>query len=179
MHGSPPWKTEETIVGLPRLLRSDSPDLVAVTFPPLSPFHLLTFPPSDLILQIWWLSPFHLCHLSTFRVVVLGLPHQITRRETSGRRPSSTTIIAARTDPKSDAPGLKVPRHFTSISCLGRVPSVSWDGIAQETAAIFDGGSQKARRRRARIDVKSAISRDGFRPYYVLITATGGFLRFV
>src|SRR5271166_4188987 len=38
MHGSAPWKTEETIVGLPRLLvlslfsRSDSPDLVAVTF---------------------------------------------------------------------------------------------------------------------------------------------------
>src|SRR5208337_426310 len=34
MHGSAPWKTEETIVGWPRLLRSDSPDLVAVTFPP-------------------------------------------------------------------------------------------------------------------------------------------------
>src|SRR5208337_1597608 len=40
MHGSAPWKTEETIVGLPRLLvlsvfsRSDSPDLVAVTFHP-------------------------------------------------------------------------------------------------------------------------------------------------
>ena len=40
MHGSAPWKTEETIVGLPRLLvlsvfsRSDSPDLVAVSFPP-------------------------------------------------------------------------------------------------------------------------------------------------
>ena len=38
MHGSAPWKTEETIVGLSRLLvlsavsRSDSPDLVAVTF---------------------------------------------------------------------------------------------------------------------------------------------------
>src|SRR5208337_4684598 len=38
MHGSAPWMTEETIVGLPRLLvlsvfsRSDSPDLVAVTF---------------------------------------------------------------------------------------------------------------------------------------------------
>src|SRR5208337_1151965 len=38
MHGSAPWKTEETIVGLPRLLvlsvfsRSDSPDLVAVSF---------------------------------------------------------------------------------------------------------------------------------------------------
>src|SRR5271157_47465 len=38
MHGSAPWKTDETIVGLPRLLvlsvlsRSDSPDLVAVTF---------------------------------------------------------------------------------------------------------------------------------------------------
>ncbi len=38
MHGSAPWKTEETIVGLPRLLvlsvfsRSDSPDLVADTF---------------------------------------------------------------------------------------------------------------------------------------------------
>src|SRR5208337_3359637 len=38
MHGSAPCKTEETIVGLPRLLvlsvfsRSDSPDLVAVTF---------------------------------------------------------------------------------------------------------------------------------------------------
>src|SRR5271157_3839169 len=38
MHGSAPWKTEETIVGLTRLLvlsvfsRSDSPDLVAVTF---------------------------------------------------------------------------------------------------------------------------------------------------
>src|SRR5208337_1430468 len=38
MHGSAPWKTEETIVVLPRLLvlsvfsRSDSPDLVAVIF---------------------------------------------------------------------------------------------------------------------------------------------------
>src|SRR5208337_51991 len=31
MHGSAPWKTEETIVGWPRLLRSDSPDLVAAT----------------------------------------------------------------------------------------------------------------------------------------------------
>ena len=36
-HGWAPWKTEETIIGLPRLLilsvlsRSDSPDLVAVT----------------------------------------------------------------------------------------------------------------------------------------------------
>src|SRR5271157_3165147 len=44
MHGSAPWKTEETIVGLPRLLvlsvfsRTDSPDLVAVTF------HLLLVP---------------------------------------------------------------------------------------------------------------------------------------
>src|SRR5208337_71211 len=42
MHGSAPWKTEETIVGLPRLLvlslfsRSDSPDLVAVTFTSVS-----------------------------------------------------------------------------------------------------------------------------------------------
>ncbi len=38
MHGSAPWKTEETIVGLPCLLvlsvfsRSDFPNLVAVTF---------------------------------------------------------------------------------------------------------------------------------------------------
>src|SRR5271157_361706 len=38
MHGSAPWKTEATIVGLPRLLvlsvfsGSNSPDLVAVTF---------------------------------------------------------------------------------------------------------------------------------------------------
>jgi len=38
MHGSAPWKTEKTIVGLSSLLvlsafsRSDSPDLVAVTF---------------------------------------------------------------------------------------------------------------------------------------------------
>jgi len=89
------------------------------------------------------------------RVVVLGLPHRITRRETSGSRPSSTNIIAARTDPKLEVRGLKVPRHFTSISRLGRVPSVSWDGIAQETVTIFDGGPQKARRRRARLDVKS------------------------
>src|SRR5208337_4279384 len=50
MHGSPPWKTEETIVGWPRLLRSDSPDLVAVTFhlsgchlSPLRMFHLYNF----------------------------------------------------------------------------------------------------------------------------------------
>ena len=43
------------------------------------------------------------------RVVVLGLPHQITRRETSGRRRSSTTIIAARTDPKLEVRGLKPP----------------------------------------------------------------------
>src|SRR5271166_4855036 len=35
MHGSAPWKTEETIVSLPRLLVPlCSPDLVAVTFPP-------------------------------------------------------------------------------------------------------------------------------------------------
>src|SRR5271157_4878499 len=45
MHGSAPWKTEETIVGLPRLLvlsvlsRSDSPDLVAVFHPPHPPTH--------------------------------------------------------------------------------------------------------------------------------------------
>jgi len=38
---------------------------------------------------------------------------------------------------KLDSPYLEVPRHFTSISCLGRVPSVSWDDIVQETAAIF------------------------------------------
>jgi len=38
MNDSAPWKTEETIVGLPRLL-------VLSVFP-------------DLILQIWWLSPF-------------------------------------------------------------------------------------------------------------------------
>ena len=38
MHGSAPWKTEETIVGLPRLLVLSGS--------------------SDLILQIWWLSPF-------------------------------------------------------------------------------------------------------------------------
>jgi len=50
MHGSAPWKTEETIVGSPRLLVLPvfcsslcSPDFVAVTF------HLP---------QIWWLSPF-------------------------------------------------------------------------------------------------------------------------
>ena len=51
MHDSAPWKTEETIVGLPRLLvlsvfsRSDSPDLVAVTFHLLVAvtFHLPTF----------------------------------------------------------------------------------------------------------------------------------------
>ncbi len=42
MHCSAPWKTEETSVGLPRLLElfaftsSDSPDWVAVTFHPLS-----------------------------------------------------------------------------------------------------------------------------------------------
>src|SRR5271165_4984969 len=45
MHGSAPWKTEEAIVSLPRLLvlsafsRSDSPDLVHLS-------------------QIWWLLPF-------------------------------------------------------------------------------------------------------------------------
>ena len=39
---------------------------------------------------------------------------------------------------------IAVPRHFTSISRLGRVPSVSWDDIVQETAAIFDGGPQSA-----------------------------------
>jgi len=45
MHGSAPWKTEETIVGWPRLLvlsvlsRSDSPDLVAVFHPPHPPTH--------------------------------------------------------------------------------------------------------------------------------------------
>ena len=49
----------------------------------------------------------------------------------------------------------------------------------QETAAIFDGGPQNARRRRARLDVKSAVSRAGVRLYYILITATGGFRRFV
>src|SRR5208337_4378662 len=56
MHGSAPWKNEETIVGLPRLLvlsvfsRSDSPDLVAVAFhlrktalTPRSPFWLHRF----------------------------------------------------------------------------------------------------------------------------------------
>ena len=43
---------------------------------------------------------------------------------------------------KPDSPYLEVPRHFTSISRLGRVPSISWDDIVQETAAIFDGGYQ-------------------------------------
>jgi len=85
MHGSAPWKTEETIVGLPRLLRSDSPDLVAVTFhlsvglPRLlrsdSPdLVAVTFHLSQ-ILQIWWLSHFTFprfsrfggCHISPFR----------------------------------------------------------------------------------------------------------------
>ena len=94
------------------------------------------------------------------RVVVLGLRHQITRRGTAGRRPSSTTIIAARADSISEVRGLKVPRHFTSISRPGRVPSVWWDGIAQETVTIFDGGPQNARRRRERLDVKSAESLD-------------------
>src|SRR5208337_295506 len=62
MHGSAPWKTEETIVGLPRLLvlsafsRSDSPDLVAVTFHRLSPFiiHL----PDLVAVTFHLLSPF-------------------------------------------------------------------------------------------------------------------------
>ena len=51
---------------------------------------------------------------------------------------------------KPDTPSLKVPRHSTSISRLGRVPSVSWDDIVQETAAIFDGGPQSARRKTRR-----------------------------
>src|SRR5271157_3510254 len=57
MHGSAPWKTQETVVGLPRLLvfsvfsRSDSPDLVAVTFYPwwLSPFTFFTLPVTFLL----------------------------------------------------------------------------------------------------------------------------------
>ena len=60
MHGSAPWKTEETIVGLPRLLvrsvfsRSDSPDLVAVTF------------------HLWWLSPFTSLVAVTFEPPTFG-----------------------------------------------------------------------------------------------------------
>src|SRR5271157_4970214 len=46
MHGSAPWKTEETIVGLPDLL-------VLSVFSRFGGCHL-TFPPP------WWLSPFHL-----------------------------------------------------------------------------------------------------------------------
>src|SRR5271157_6409633 len=48
MHGSAPWKTEETIVGLPRLL-------VLSVFSRFGGCHLstFTFPPSG------WLSPFH------------------------------------------------------------------------------------------------------------------------
>ena len=62
------------------------------------------------------------------RVVVLGLPHQITRRETSGRRPSSTTIIAARTDPISEARCLKpAPTlHFCIASVKGPFGIVGW-----------------------------------------------------
>ena len=110
------------------------------------------------------------------RVVVLGLPHQITRRETVYRRPSSVTRFTSTCiDPKSEPRGLKVPGHSGAMvaSQTGPFGIVGW--YRQETAAIFDGGPQKARRRRARLDVKSAISRAEFRLYYVLITATGGF----
>ena len=90
------WKTEETIVGLPHLLvlsafsRSDSPDLVAVTFH--LPCHLS---PSDLILQIWWLSPFtfpvtfHLpCHLSPSQKSLVG-----SNPIPSACRPPSSRIL--------------------------------------------------------------------------------------
>jgi len=82
MHGSAPWKTEETIVGLPRLLvlsvfsrfggchispclprllvLSVFPDLVAVTFQEErgeeEDLVAVTFGCLDLV-QIWWLSP--------------------------------------------------------------------------------------------------------------------------
>ena len=85
------------------------------------------------------------------RVVDPGLPHHITEGETADNRISSASrITPARIDWKSDAPSLKVPVHFTSLSRLGRVPSVSWDDIVQETAAIFDGGPQNARRKTRR-----------------------------
>ena len=51
IHGSAPWKGEETVVGLSQyFIMLDSPDLVAVTF-------------AFVILQIWWLSPLPSCHL--------------------------------------------------------------------------------------------------------------------
>ena len=75
MDDSAPWKTEETIIGLPQLpVLSDYPDLVAVTFSHLC--HLFTpgmddsapwkteetiigFPKLPAYIWIWWLSPFH------------------------------------------------------------------------------------------------------------------------
>src|SRR5271157_2350028 len=61
MHGSAPWKTEETIVGMPRLLvlsafsRSDSPDSVA---------HLSVCGLGGCHLSVVGFSRFGGCHLS-------------------------------------------------------------------------------------------------------------------
>src|SRR5271157_1746829 len=60
MHGSARWKTQETIVGLPRLL-------VAVSFSFYS------------ILQIWWLSPFLSRICSGCRVASSALPSLTSR----------------------------------------------------------------------------------------------------
>ena len=57
-------------------------------------------------------------------------------------RPSTNNLHDTnnlRIDPKSDVRGIKVPGQFTCMSCPRRVPSVSWDGIAQETTAISEG----------------------------------------
>src|SRR5271157_2829597 len=63
MDDSAPWKTEETIVGWPRLL-------VAVSFP------------FSCILQIWWLSPF-----------LSSTPERCRRQEPLGRNgPTAFTL---------------------------------------------------------------------------------------
>jgi hypothetical protein len=88
MHGSAPLKTEETIVGLPRLLvlsafsRSDSPDLVAVTFH-LAPF---TFP--DLVAVTFHLLVAVTFHLSPSQKSLVG-----SNPIPSACRPPSSRIL--------------------------------------------------------------------------------------
>ena len=71
------------------------------------------------------------------------MPHHIIRQGPA----EVTTSIATRTattgiEPNSEPPCLRLPRLFIPNSRSGRVPTKSWDNIAEETAAISDTGSQ-------------------------------------
>ena len=56
------------------------------------------------------------------------------------RRSFASANAPACIDSMSKQRGLKLPQHSTPMSHPGRVPSISWDGIAQETTPISEEG---------------------------------------